>query len=63
MSHEKLLAELTVKLTTEQKTTLVMLCEIKGLTASDAVRQMVERFISEHRREFESMQSIFGQQP
>lgn len=60
MAHEKLLDEITVKLTREQKSLLVGLCEIKGMTASDAVRQMVDHFISEHRREFESMQSIFG---
>lgn len=60
MATEKLLSEITIKLTEEQKRLLVGLCEVKGMTASDAVRQMIEHFISEHRREFESMQSIFG---
>lgn len=57
---EKLLDEITIKLTTTQKAQLVGLCEIKGLSASEAVRSMIEKFISESEREFLSMKSIFG---
>lgn len=57
---EKKLDEITVKVTHEQKRLFVSLAEVKGLTASDALRMMMERFVEEHRREFESMQSIFG---
>ena len=60
MATEKLLDEITIKLTREQKSLLVGLAEIKGSTASEIVRAMIERFISEQRREFDSMQSIFG---
>lgn len=60
---EKLLDELTIKLTPTQKSQLVGLCEIKGLSASEAVRAMIERFISESEREFVSMQNIFGNKP
>lgn len=60
MATEKLLDEITIKLTREQKSLLVGLSEINGMTASDAVRMMIDRFISEHKREFESMQNIFG---
>lgn len=51
--------EITVKLTEQQKTRLVGLSELKGITMSEAVRTMIERFISEHEREFLSMKSIF----
>lgn len=60
-AHDKLIDEITIKLTPTQKSQLVGLCEIKGLSASEAVRSMIERFIAESKREFESMQSIFGE--
>jgi len=60
MANEKLLDEITIKLTREDKSQLVGLAEIKGATASEIVRSMIQRFISEQKREFDSMQSIFG---
>lgn len=60
MATEKLLDEITIKLTQTQKAQFVGLCECKGLSASEAARSMIERFIAESKREFESMQSIFG---
>ena len=60
MAHDKLIDEITIKLTPAQKSQLVGLCECKGLSASEAVRAMIERFISEQKREFDSMKSIFG---
>lgn len=60
MASEKLLDEITIKLTREQKSQLVSLAEIKGASASEIVRTMIDRFISEQRREFDSMKSIFG---
>lgn len=57
---EKKLDEITVKLTQQQKTRLVGLAELKGMTVSEAVRVMIDRFVSEHEREFLSMKSIFG---
>lgn len=60
MATEKLVEEITIKLGHDQKRYLVGLADIKGMTASDAVRMMIDRFIAEHKREFDSMQSIFG---
>lgn len=56
---EKNSDELSIKLPAGQKKKLFGLAELKGMTASDAVRLMVERFITEHEREYESMKSIF----
>ena len=56
---EKLLDEITIKLTRQQKAQLVGLAEIKGMNASDAVRLMIDRFVSEHEREYLSMKIIF----
>lgn len=60
MAAEKKLDEFSIKLPIEQKRKLFGLAELKGITASEAVRSMIDRFISEHEREFESMKSIFG---
>lgn len=60
MATEKLLDEITIKLTREAKSQLVGLAAIKGQSASEVVRSMIERYISEQKREFDFMQSIFG---
>lgn len=60
MATEKLIDEITIKMTREQKTLLVGLAEIKGSNASEVVRAMIDRYISEQKREFDSMKSIFG---
>jgi len=56
---EKLLAEITIKVESEQKRKLFGLAAAKGTTASEIIRSMVERYISENEREFEFMKSIF----
>jgi predicted DNA-binding protein len=60
MATDKLIDEITVKLSTEQKKLLVGLAEVKGSNASEVVRAMIDRYISEQKREFDSMKSIFG---
>ena len=59
MASEKLLDALTVKLEIDQKRKLFGLAEIHGTTPSEILRTMVEKYIFEHEREYESMKSIF----
>lgn len=61
MANEKLLDAFTVKLESDQKRKLFGLAEIHGTTPSDLLRTMVEKYIFEHEREYESMKSIFGE--
>lgn len=56
---EKLLDEITLKMDIDQKRKLFGLAATKGTTASEIVRTMVERFISENEREFLAMKDIF----
>ena len=58
--HEKLIDPFTVKLEYDQKRKFFGLAAINGTTPSDVLRTMVERYIAEHEREYESMKSIFG---
>lgn len=51
--------EITVKLPVQKKRQLVALAELKGTNLSDAVRTMIDRFITEHEREYLSMKPIF----
>ena len=60
MANDKLLDEITLKLESEQKRKLFGLAATKGTTASEIVRSMIDRFISENEREYESMKAIFG---
>lgn len=60
MATEKLLDAFTVKLETDQKRKLFGLAEIHGTTPSEILRTMVEKYIFEHEREYESMKNIFG---
>lgn len=59
---EKKPDEITVKLTQQQKLRLVGLAELKGMTVSEAVRTMIDRFVSEHEREYLSMKTIFEEE-
>lgn len=60
MASEKLLEEITLKLEIGQKRKLFGLAATKGTTASEIVRTMIDRFIAENEREYESMKAIFG---
>lgn len=57
---EKLTDPFTVKLEYDQKRKFFGLTAINGTTPSEVLRSMVEKYITEHEREYESMKSIFG---
>lgn len=57
---EKKLDPFTVKLEFDQKRKFFGLAAINGTTPSEVLRSMVETYIAEHEREYESMKSIFG---
>lgn len=61
MAIEKLNDPLTVKLDFDKKRKLFGLAAMHGTDASDIVRTMIDNYISEHEREYEAMNSIFGQ--
>lgn len=60
MPVDKLIEELSVKLTEPQKRQLVQLAEIEGLTASELVRRLIASHLAERGRYFKAMESIFG---
>lgn len=59
MSSEKLIDPFTIKLETDQKRKFFALAAIGGTTPSEVLRAMVETYIADHEREYESMKSIF----
>jgi hypothetical protein len=60
---EKLLDEMTFKLTYDVKRRLQGLAEADGLTASELVRRLIEAHLDERERHFRALISIFGDQP
>lgn len=57
---EKLLDEMTFKLTGDAKRRLQGLAEADGLTASELVRRLIEAHLDERERHFRALVSIFG---
>ncbi len=58
---EKLLDEMTFKITTDAKRRLQGLAEADGLTASELVRRLIEAHMDERERHFRALASIFGE--
>lgn len=59
---EKLLDEMTFKITLDAKRRLQGLAEADGLTASELVRHLIEAHLDERERHFRALVSIFGEQ-
>jgi predicted DNA-binding protein len=58
---EKLLDEMTVKLGRDAKRTLVALAEMDGLSASELVRNLIQRHIDDREQHFRALNTVFGQ--
>jgi len=57
---EKLIDEMTIKLSDVTKRRLVALAEADGITASELVRRLITVHLEERERHFRALNSIFG---
>jgi predicted DNA-binding protein len=60
MVPEKLIDEITVKLSDTQKRRLVALAEADGVSASELVRRLIALHLEERERHFHALNLIFG---
>ena len=61
MATEKLLEEMTIKLTAGTKRKLAGLAEADAISASELVRNLIDFHIDEREKHFRRLASIFGQ--
>jgi len=58
---ERLLDEMTFKLTTDAKRRMQGLAEADGLTASELVRRLIDLHIEDRAANYRALHSIFGE--
>ena len=57
---EKLIEEMTLKLSDSHKRKLAQLAEADGITASELVRRLIAVHLEERERHFRALDAIFG---
>jgi len=61
---EKLIAEMTLRLSLDKKQKLILLAERLGMDgASELVRMLIDSYLDKSEQEYASLHSIFGKSP